>query len=97
MADEKDFSKETESKADEIINKVKALVKEGNVTRIRIKKDDMIILNLPMTLGVIGTVVGAAAAPWALILSTIATFGLDCTVEIEKENGEVTIIHGKEK
>lgn len=57
----------------------------------------MIILNLPMTIGVIGTVVGAAAAPWALILSTIATFGLDCTVEIEKENGEVTIIHGKEK
>ncbi len=97
MADEKNLPPEEQSKADEIIDKIKALVKEGNVTRIIIRKNDTIVLNLPMTLGFIGTVLGAAAAPWALILATIATIGLDCSVEIEKENGEVTIIHGKEK
>ncbi len=97
MADEKKISPETESAADEIIDKIKALVKEGNVTRIIIRKDDTIVLNLPLTLGVLGTVLGAATAPWALILATIATIGLDCSVEIEKKSGEVTVIHGKEK
>jgi len=82
--------------ADEIVGKLKALVKEGNVTRIRIRKEDNIILNLPMTLGVVGTVLGLAAAPWAVIIATIGTIGLNCTVEVEKKDGSVTIIHGKE-
>ncbi len=82
--------------ANEIVEKLKALVKEGNVTRIRIRKDDNIILNLPMTLGVVGTVLGIAAAPWAVIIATIGTIGLNCTVEVEKKDGSITIIHGKE-
>ncbi len=66
------------------------------MTRIRIRKDDNIILNLPMTIGVVGTVLGIAAAPWAVIIATIGTIGLNCTVEVEKKDGSVTIIHGKE-
>ncbi len=97
MADEKKIPGTQETKENELIDKIKAIVKEGSVTRIVIKKDDKIILNLPMTLGVVGTVVGAATAPWALILATIATIGLDCSVEVEKENGEITVIHGHEK
>ena len=83
--------------ADEIVEKIKALVKQGNVTRVRIKHNDNVILNLPMTVGVAGTVVGLIAAPWALILATLATVGLDCTVELEKENGEVTVLHQGKK
>ena len=56
---------ELEELAKDVAEKVKALVQEGNVTRIRIRKDDTVILNLPMTAGVVGTVIGAAAAPWA--------------------------------
>ena len=97
MSEEKKVTIEVEHKADEIVEKIKALVKEGNVNRIMIKKGDTIVLNLPMTLGVVGTVLGAAAAPWALILATIATIGLDCSVEIEKKDGEITVIHGKAK
>ena len=73
------------------------MVSEGNVTRIRIRKGDTTILNLPMTVGILGTVVGAAAAPWALILAAIATVGLDCRVEVEKKDGEIKTIYGKDK
>ena len=83
--------------ANEIVEKIKALVKQGNVTRVRIKRGSNIILNLPMTVGVAGTMIGLIAAPWALILATLATIGLDCTVEVEKENGEVTVIHSGKK
>ena len=91
-----EFEENLKAGADEIVENLKGLVKEGNVTRIRIRKDENIILDLPMTVGIVGTVLGLAAAPWAVILATIATVGLNCTVEVEKKDGSITVIHGKE-
>lgn len=82
--------------ADDLVNKIKGLVAEGNVRRIRIRKDDTIILNLPLSVGLIGTALGLMAAPWAVILATISTIGFKCTVEVEKKDGTITILHGKE-
>ena len=82
--------------ADDMMSKIKELVAEGNVSRIRIRKGDTIILNLPLFVGLIGTVLGLVAAPWAVILGTISTIGFKCTEEVEKKDGTVTIIHGKE-
>lgn len=73
--------------SDDLVNKIKALVAEGNVSRIRIRKDDTIILNLPLSVGLIGTALGLMAAPWAVILATISTIGFKCTVEVEKKDG----------
>jgi len=50
-------SNETDSKVTELVGKIKEIVKSGNVSRIIVKKDDAIILNLPVNIGVIGTVV----------------------------------------
>ena len=41
--------------ADDMVSKIKELVAEGNVSRIRIRKGDNIILNLPLSVGLIGT------------------------------------------
>ena len=87
-------SEEIKTAANDIVAKIKALVKEGNVTFIRIRKNDTVVLNLPMTVGIIGTVLGLAAAPWAVILATITTIGLKCTVEVEKKDGSIILIHG---
>ncbi len=82
--------------ADDMVSKIKEIVEEGNVNRIRIRKDDTIILNIPLSVGLIGTVLGLAVAPWAVILGAISTVGFKCTVEIEKKDGTITVIHGKE-
>lgn len=82
--------------ADDMVSKIKEIVEEGNVNRIRIRKDDTIILNIPLSVGLIGTVLGLAAAPWAVSLGAISTVGFKCTVEIEKKDGTITVIHGKE-
>jgi hypothetical protein len=37
--------------------------------------------------GIIGGIIGAAAAPWALIAGTIAAFGFGCKLEIVKKDG----------
>lgn len=82
--------------ADDMVSKIKEIVEEGNVNRIRIRKDDTIILNIPLSVGLIGTVLGLAVAPWAVILGAISTVGFKCTVEIVKKDGTITVIHGKE-
>ena len=71
----------------DMIEKLKAKVKEGNVDRVQIRKDDEIILKVPVNVGIIGGIIGAAAAPWALIAGTIAAFGFGCKLEIVKKDG----------
>lgn len=82
-------------KVDEIVEQLKDLVKKGNVSRIYIKKDDEIILNLPMNAGIASGLVVAIAAPWALIATAITTIGFDCKVEIQKTDGTLVDVSGK--
>ncbi len=70
----------------ELVEKVKELVKKGNVTRIRVVKDGDTVVAFPVTVGV---VVGIAAAPWAILLAVVTTLGARCAVEVVKEDGQV--------
>ena len=85
---------ETENKqrADEIVEQIKELVRKGNVARIMVKHGGNTILNIPLNVGVVGTVLGITAAPWALIATAIATLGFDCRIELEKTDGEIVEI-----
>ena len=68
-----------------IIEKIKELIKKGNVSKIVVKKDDEIVLNLPVNIGIVGTVV----APWAAVLGVIAAFGTKCVIEVVKDDGSI--------
>jgi hypothetical protein len=69
----------------QIMDRIKAAIHKGNVSKIIVKKDGDILLNLPVNVGLIGTVL----APWAAVAGVIAVFGTKCTVELVKDNGEV--------
>ncbi len=74
-------------KVKETVEKIKAKVKEGNVDRVQISKDGETVLSVPVNIGIIGGIVGLAAAPWAFIAATIATLGFGCKIEIVKKDG----------
>ncbi len=76
----------------EIMDKIKVLVKKGNVSRILICKDGRELVNVPVNVGIVGGVVGLAAAKWVVIAAVLATVGFGCTVQVVKEDGEVTDI-----
>ena len=80
----------------DIMGKLKALVKKGNVSRIVICKDEKELVNIPVNVGIVGGVVGLAAAKWVVIAAVLATVGFGCTVQVIKENGEVSDVYGKE-
>ena len=71
------------------LDKIKELVSKGNVSRIVVRKDAKDILNIPVTVGVVGAVVGITAAKWAMLAAVLATVGFGCTVEIIKNDGEI--------
>ena len=72
--------------AKELIEKLKDLVRKGNVTKIQVLKGGEVIVNFPLNVGIVA---GVAAAPWALILAAITTLGMDCHIDVLKDNGEV--------
>ena len=67
---------------EEVVKKVKELVKEGNVRRIIIKNEEgKTLIEIPLTIGV----VGALLLPvWAAI-GAIAAMVTNCTIIIEKK------------
>ena len=71
------------------LDKIKELVSKGNVSRVVVRKGEKDILNIPVTVGVVGAVVGITAAKWATLAAVLATVGFGCTVEIVKDDGEV--------
>lgn len=70
-------------KSEELVGKMKEIVSKGNVSRILVKKDDAVILNLPLNAGI----VGALVAPWGVIAGVVASFGFNCVIEFVKDDG----------
>ncbi|HET8986535.1 MAG TPA: DUF4342 domain-containing protein [Trueperaceae bacterium] len=64
-----------------VLSKVRELVHEGNVRRITIKNDDgRVLIEIPLTLGVIGTVL---LPVWAAI-GAIAALAANLTIAVER-------------
>ena len=77
--------------ADETVAKVKELVKKGNVTKISVKKGGETIVNIPVNVGIVGTIV----APWGDLAAAVASFGFKCKIELTKDDGSVVDISTK--
>ena len=56
-----------------IIEKLKELVKKGNVSKIVVRRKGEVLLNVPVNVGVVGAVVGLAAAKWAVLAAVLGT------------------------
>jgi uncharacterized membrane protein YvbJ len=67
--------------ADDLIEKIKQLIHEGNVTRIVIKDErGKTLFEMPATVGV----VGAILVPWLAALGAIAALATRCTLVVER-------------
>jgi len=74
--------------AEKIIDRLKRRIQEGNVDRIEVSKDDHVILNIPVNVGIVGGLLGLVTIPWALILGTLVAYGLNCKIEIVTRDGK---------
>jgi hypothetical protein len=66
---------------DEIVKKIKELIKEGNVRRIIIKNEkDETLVEIPLTIAVVGTFF----APVLAAVGALAALMTNCTIEVER-------------
>lgn len=84
---------EGDSKKSEILKKIKKVISKGNVSRIIVRKEDEILLNLPLTVGLLGIVI----APWGALIAVLAAAGFNCDVEFVTVDGKIKDINGKVK
>ncbi len=68
-------------KGQELIGKIKELVREGNVNKIVVKNDDKTLLEIPVTAGVLSLVL----APYLTLLAGAAAMYKDYSLEITKK------------
>ena len=69
-------------KGEDLVKKVKALIKEGNVRRITISdKKGKEFITFPLTIGVIGALV----APVLAAVGAIAALVTECTITVERK------------
>ncbi len=80
------------SSIDEFMNWLKDLISKGNVTRIKIKKDEKVVVDVPVNAGI---AVGVIAAIWPplMAISLITAVAFKVTVEITKDDGSVEIVN----
>ncbi|MGQ9564995.1 MAG: DUF4342 domain-containing protein [Candidatus Bathyarchaeales archaeon] len=77
----KTTTEEISVSADKLIENVKALLHEGNVTRVIVKDEKgKVLLEIPATIGVIGVVL----APWLAALGAVAALATNCKIVVEK-------------
>jgi len=76
----KGIFEEFEVAADELVGKVKQLLHEGNVRRIVVKKDNNIIMEVPLTIAAIGII----GAPVLAAVGAIAAFVGNYKIVVER-------------
>lgn len=69
-------------KGDEVLRKVKELIREGNVRKITIKdKKGKVLVVFPLTVGVVGTVF----VPVLAAVGALAALVTECTISVERK------------
>jgi hypothetical protein len=86
MTDPKVRTEEIQAQGEEIVGKIKEIVRQGNIRRVSIKNEDgKTLVDIPLTLGV----VGALFLPQLAALGAIAALVTKCTIVIEKVDEEL--------
>ncbi len=81
QGEKRTFTEEFKVSGEAVVSKVKELVREGNVRRISIKNDEgRTLVEIPLTIGVIGTVL---LPVWAAI-GAIAALVANLTITVER-------------
>jgi hypothetical protein len=76
----KTFWETFKAEGENVVEKVKQIVHEGNVRRVVVKHDGRTVAEFPLTAGV----VGAVLAPVLAAIGALVALMKECTIEIER-------------
>jgi len=68
----------------QVLEKVKQLIREGNIRRVRLIHEGKTIIEIPLTVGAPVVVAGILIAPLLAAIGAFAALVTECTIEVEK-------------
>ncbi|MFO7996726.1 MAG: DUF4342 domain-containing protein [Dehalococcoidia bacterium] len=68
----------------QVVDKVKELIHEGNIRRVRLVHRGRPLIDIPLTVGVPVAAATVLAAPVLAALGAIAALVTECTIEVER-------------
>jgi len=68
----------------QLVEKVKQLIHQGNVRRVRLLHKGRPLIDIPLTVGVPVAAAAVLAVPVLAALGAIAALVTECTIEVEK-------------
>ena len=68
----------------QVVEKVKQLIHEGNIRKVRLLHEGRTVLELPLTIGAPATAMVILATPVLAALGAFAALVTECTIEVEK-------------
>jgi hypothetical protein len=78
----KTIVEEFDVKSEELIQKTKKILHEGNVTKLIVENEEgKTLLEIPATVGIVGVFI----APWLAALGAIAAVATKCKIKVERK------------
>ena len=68
----------------QLVEKIKQLIHEGNIRRVRILHEERTVLEIPLTIGAPAAALTILIAPVLAALGAFAALVTECTIEVEK-------------
>lgn len=80
-----DFANTTKDFSSDLVKNLKELIRKGNVTRVILKRDEKVLLDIPVVAGALGAVIFTTATAVSIVVALIS----GCSLQLIKEDGEV--------
>ena len=68
----------------QLVEKVKQLIHEGNIRKVRLLHGERVLLEIPLSIGAPAAAAGILVAPVLAALAAFAALVTECTIEVEK-------------
>jgi len=68
----------------QLVEKVKQLIHEGNIRKVRVIHEGKTILEIPLSIGAPAAAIGIVTVPVLAALGAFAALVTECTIEVEK-------------
>jgi len=88
---------EIKVKGNQLVDKVKEIIEEGNARRVSIRKDERTLLEFPLTVGVGGATAAIFFTPVLAAVGALAALVSDVEIVIERAEEEVVEVEVEEE
>ncbi len=76
------MAEEISVRGEQLVEKVRELIHAGNVRQVVVRHDHQVVMEFPVTVGVVGVVL----APQLAMLGVIAALITNCTIEVVRSS-----------